>query len=178
MKKLFIILLVLFLNVGVCFGANSVLVDGEGLTETITTGFTTYAVDTTEIDPIVVGNTLTIAGNSITGGNAQIDFTNFDVESTGTLTTGGGRIVNTSRYTTTQTILVTDHAVFADTDTGAWTATLLAGVEGAFHHIANVGTLDLTVQADGAELLFGANSQTLSGGEIIDIYYNSTEGWW
>jgi len=91
-----------------------------------------------------------------------------------------GRIVNTTRVTTTYTALVSDHMLFADTDGGAWTLTLPAGVEGQYFRIANVGTSgnDLTIDGDGGETVMGAATQTMSDGEIVILTYNATEGWW
>ena len=107
------------------------------------------------------------------------------LESNGTLsaqglTTSGGRVVNTTRVTTTYTATVHDHMLFADTDGGAWTLTLPAGVEGQYFRIANVGTSgnDLTIDGDGGETVMGAATQTMSDGEIVILTYNATEGWW
>jgi len=97
-----------------------------------------------------------------------------------TLTTGGGRIVNTTRVTVAYTALVTDHMIYADTDGGAFTIDLPAGVEGQYFRIANVGTSgnDVTIDGDGAETVMGDATQTLSDGEIMILIYNVTEGWW
>ena len=107
------------------------------------------------------------------------------LESNGTLsaqglTTSGGRVVNTTRVTTTYTATVHDHMLFADTDGGAFTITLPAGVEGQHLRLTNVGTSgnDLTVDGDGGETVMGAATQDLSDGETINIFYNATEGWW
>ena len=92
----------------------------------------------------------------------------------------GGLVVQTSRQTTTYTILVTDQVVFCDTDGGAFTATLPAGIEGQTFKIANTGTssLDLTIAPNGAELLIGVNSNfILRDGESLLLTYNTTEGW-
>ncbi len=99
----------------------------------------------------------------------------------GTITSTGGRIRNTSRYTTTQTILVTDDVVFANTDSAAWTATLPAGVEGQTFKIINSGSSanNLTVAPNGSEHLLGVNSNfTLGDGEALIITYNSDDGWY
>jgi len=91
------------------------------------------------------------------------------------------RIVKTSRYTTTQTIPVTDHVIFANTDGGAWTATLPAGVEGQTFKIINSGASanTLTVAPDGTEHLLGVNSNfALADGETLEITFNSTDGWY
>jgi len=103
-----------------------------------------------------------------------------DLVGTGTLKTTSGRTVATARYTGAQTLDSQDHVVFCDTDGGAWTATLPAGVEGRHYRLTNVGTSgnDLTVDGDGAETVMGAATQTVSDGETVNIYYNATEGWW
>ena len=98
----------------------------------------------------------------------------------GTVTTGAGRIVNTTRVTAAYTALVTDHMIFADTDGGAYTIDLPAGVEGQYLRIANVGTSgnDVTIDGDGGETVMGAATQDLADGEIMILIYNATEGWW
>ncbi|MCP4937331.1 MAG: hypothetical protein GY927_24760 [bacterium] len=98
----------------------------------------------------------------------------------GTITSTGGRFKNTSRYTTTQTILATDDVVFANTDSAAWTATLPAGVEGQTFKIINSGSSGntLTIEPDGSEDLLGMNSGfTLADRETLVITYNSNDGW-
>jgi hypothetical protein len=92
-----------------------------------------------------------------------------------------GRIKNTTRVTTTYTILVTDEVVFANTDGSTYTVTLPAGVEGQTLKINNSGssTNNLTVAPDGAEDLLGDNSNfTLSDGESLVITFSSDDGWY
>ncbi|MCP3924921.1 MAG: hypothetical protein GY714_20270 [Desulfobacterales bacterium] len=89
-------------------------------------------------------------------------------------------IVKTVKVTTTYTILSSDHVVFCDTDGGSFTATLPVGVEGQEFKIINCGSNTLTVDPDGTEELFGAGAgvaSSLASGEIIDIHYNATKGW-
>ena len=103
------------------------------------------------------------------------------LEVAGDLTTGSGRIKNTTRYTTTQTIPVTDEVVFGNTDSAGWTATLPAGAEGQTLRIINSGSSgnNLTVAPNGAEHLYGVNSNfVLADGESIEITYNATDGWY
>ena len=103
---------------------------------------------------------------------------NFEVD--GILYTDNGRNVNTTRYTTTQTQQTSDHHVACDTDGGAFTYTLAAGVAGKELRIANTGTSsnNLTIAPNGAELLIGLNSNFVLGdGEALHIVYESTEGW-
>ena len=130
-----------------------------------------------------------------------VDFATFDVDSdgdltitpsggtvivSGTLKTTSGRIVNTTRIDdgdSPYTILNSDHNIFCDTDGGAITANLLAGVNGTYYRITNTGSsgLNLTLTPDGAELLKGSNSSTIiaDGSTIIIVYEASgPEGWW
>ena len=91
-----------------------------------------------------------------------------------------GRIVQTTRVTTTYTILATDHHVFGDTDGGSFTATYPAGVAGTEYRVINVGTSGnaLTVAPNGAELLLGVNATfDLQDGETLLTVYEATEGW-
>jgi len=98
----------------------------------------------------------------------------------GSLKTDGGRIVNTTRVTTTYTALVTDNVIFCDTDGGAFTITLPAGVEGQHFKIINCGSSvnQLTIDGDGAETVWGGLTAILNDGDIINLHYNATEGWW
>jgi hypothetical protein len=102
------------------------------------------------------------------------------MEPTGALATSSGRIVNTTRVTAAYTADATDHMIFADTDGGAFTVTLPAGVEGTYLRIANVGTSgnDVTVDGNGAEQVRGAATQAVADGEILILIYESVEGWW
>jgi len=97
-----------------------------------------------------------------------------------TVKTDQGRIVNTTRVTTTYTALVTDHVIFCDTDGGAFTLTLPVGAEGQFFRIINVGSSGnvLTIDGNGAETVMGSATQNVSDGEIMILVYNSVEGWW
>lgn len=91
-----------------------------------------------------------------------------------------GRIVNTDRYTGNQTLDSTNHVVVGDTDGGAFTITLPAGVDGTHYNISNVGRSAnaLTLAPNGAELLVGANANfDIFDGETLDLHYETTEGW-
>lgn len=97
------------------------------------------------------------------------------------LITSEGRLVNTTRVTGNTTLDTTHHNVFADTDGGAITITLPAGVAGTNYRIANTGSSgnSITITPDGSELLLGSNSNfTLLDGEVLIMTYESTEGWW
>jgi len=87
---------------------------------------------------------------------------------------------DTSRYTTTQTLDGTDRIVFCNTDGGAWTVSLPSGTEGKNYRIINTGSSGnaLIIDPDGADKILGANSQTLYDGEVLNIFYNETDGWW
>jgi len=97
------------------------------------------------------------------------------------LKSGAGRIKNTTRVTTTYTILVTDDTVFCNTDGGAFAVTLPAGAEGQTLRIINSGTSgnDLTVTPNSTEHLTGVNaSKTASDGTVVLLTYNATDGWY
>lgn len=124
-----------------------------------------------KLNNIPAGDTLTYAIHTGTG---LVHFGD-------TLETTKGRIKSTTRITTTYTVLVTDHNIFCNTDGGAFTTTLPVGAEGQHLKLINCGSNTLTVDPDGSEELYGAGAgvaATLAAGEIIDITYNATEGWW
>lgn len=78
-------------------------------------------------------------------------------------------------------VLATDDELFVDTDGGAITINLPAGVNGKRYRVINSGSSgnDITLNPNGAENLIGANSSiTLSDGDVIIIVYETTEGWW
>jgi len=92
-----------------------------------------------------------------------------------------GRLVKTTRTTTTYTILISDYVVFANTDSAGYTVTLPVGVEGQTLKIINSGSSgnSLAVSPDGLEHLLGANSDfVLDDGETLMISYNVTDGWY
>lgn len=92
-----------------------------------------------------------------------------------------GRKVKTTRVTTTYTILVTDDNVFCDSDSGAFTVTLPAGVDGQKFRIINTGSSGniITISPNGSELLEGANAtRSITDGDVIILVYETTEGWW
>jgi hypothetical protein len=101
----------------------------------------------------------------------------------GALQTGAGRIVNTTRVTAgPYAVLATDHALFCDTDGGAFEIDLPAGVDGTEYKISNTGTSgnDLTVDPNGTEQInhSGAGTAvTLVDGESLTLVYETTEGW-
>jgi hypothetical protein len=99
-----------------------------------------------------------------------------------TLATTGGRIVNTDRFTSgPQTLDATHHNVFCDTDGGAFTINLPAGIDGTEYRIINTGSggNDVTITPNGSEDIYGSNSSiTLSDGSSTVLVYETTEGWW
>ena len=75
------------------------------------------------------------------------------------------------------------YVIFADTDGGAIEVDLPAGSAAYQYKLISCGSSgnDLTVDPNVAEQLFGAGAgvaSTVSDGEIININYNATEGWW
>jgi len=99
----------------------------------------------------------------------------------GTTVLTGGMRLTTTRVTNTYVVLGSDYAVFCDTDGGAFTATLPAGVDGQTYKIINCGTSanNLTLAPNGAELLIGVNANlTLADGESLILTYETSEGWY
>ena len=98
----------------------------------------------------------------------------------GLLTSSAGRIVNTDRVTGDTTLNATHHQVFCDTDGGAITTTLPAGVDGTKYIIYNTGSSSnaVTITPNGSELLYGVNSNytILDGGAEVATF-ETTEGW-
>jgi hypothetical protein len=100
----------------------------------------------------------------------------------GKITSQSGRIINTTLVNTSPyTILDTDEVVDLDTDGGAITANLPAGVDGTHYKVSNCGSSgnNVTLTPNGAETLFGSASATiLYDGEIADIHFKTSKGWW
>ncbi len=97
----------------------------------------------------------------------------------GTIISTGGRIKNTTRVTTTYTILVTDCVVFANSDAGDYTVDLPAGVEGQTIRVINSGSSSntITVDGDGTETIYSSLTFALEDNESIEITYNADDGW-
>ena len=163
----------------------------------------TFEIFSSEFDPGVTEFLFSVAGHVVIGaGLAGVDYTlTFDGETNDcaitydednnildfgdtTLSTGGGHVSNVTRVTSTPyDVLPTDHIIFVDTDGGAIEADLRAGVPGRHYKIINCGSSgnDLTVDPNGTEQLYGAGAgvaSTLADGEVINIHYETTEGWW
>lgn len=104
----------------------------------------------------------------------------------GTVRTGGGRIANTTRITSAAspyTVLASDDIIIVDTDGGAVAVDLPAGVDGTHYKVANVGSSgnDVTLDPNGTEQIWGQGAGvavTLIDGDIIDLNFEPTEGWW
>lgn len=92
----------------------------------------------------------------------------------------GHRKKNTTRVTTTYTALASDEEIYADSDGGAFTVTLPAGVDGQNFRIHNVGTSgnDVTIDGNGAETVKGQATQILIDAETLEITFETTEHWW
>lgn len=116
-------------------------------------------------------NTLFLEGT----GNVGLGTSNPNAQ----LHTTEGRIINTTRVTGNTTLDATHHSVFCDTDGGAITITLPAGVDGTLYIIKNVGSSgnDVTLTPNGAETIDGAASGTLVDKESFILIYETTEGW-
>ena len=107
----------------------------------------------------------------------------FTISKDGNLTIVGSVVSNTTRITDSAspyTVLATDHIIYCDTDGGAITVNLPAGVEGVNYKIINCGTSGnaVTVDGDGAEIIRGSATLSLTDGNLADLHFNSTEGWW
>lgn len=79
-------------------------------------------------------------------------------------------------------VSISDHALFCDTDGGAITVLLPAGASAneIGYTIINCGSSgnDVTITPNGSELLLGvASSDTLYDDEVLDLLYETTEGW-
>ncbi len=81
------------------------------------------------------------------------------------------------------TVLLSDIVIFADTTSAVITVNLPYGVEGMYYKIINCGSggYALTVDPNGVQELYGSGAgvaSVLVDGEVIDIHFNSTKGWY
>lgn len=96
----------------------------------------------------------------------------------GTLITGGGRVKNTTRVTTTHTILVSEQMVYADTDGGDFTVTLPASpVDGQEVTLKNSGTGTLTMATNGDAFEGSEDAVAMIAGTSFDMIFETTELW-
>jgi len=98
----------------------------------------------------------------------------------GSVKTSANRICKTTRETVATTLDATDEIAMIDTDGGAITITLPAGINGLHYKIVNCGTSgnDVTIDGNGAENVMGSATQLLSDGEVLDLHFETTEHWW
>jgi len=91
-----------------------------------------------------------------------------------------GDVRNTTRVITTYTVLATDETIYCNTDGGAFTVTLPAGILGTTYRIINVGSAsnDVTLSPNGAEKVNGASSELIRDSESLELTFETTEGWW
>lgn len=92
-------------------------------------------------------------------------------------------IDSTTRLTSADTLGTYDEIIYANTDSGPYIVTLPPGRERVTHYkIMNTGTSgnDLTINPDGIEQIWknGAGvGVVLSDGDILNLHYNSIDGW-
>jgi hypothetical protein len=110
-------------------------------------------------------------------GNVRIGDTTaptYALEVAGVVKSESGRIKNTSRYTTTQTIPATDDQVYCN---GTFTVTLPTGVDGQTFRIINSGTGTITITS--AENILGSTVDViLNAGDVIILTFETTDKWW
>ena len=77
-------------------------------------------------------------------------------------------------------VVATDEVIFCDTDGGAIIVNFPAGAAGRRLKVANCGSNGnaVTLNANGAETIHDEASQTLYDGEVLDLNFDTTEGWW
>ena len=76
------------------------------------------------------------------------------------------------------TVLSGDCVLFAN---GIVTLDLPAGVDGKAYKVANTGSGTVTLSPDGAENIYGLGNgvaASLLPGDVIDLHFNATDGWW
>lgn len=81
------------------------------------------------------------------------------------------------------TVLSSDEVIYCDTDGGAITVNLPAGVDGKTYKVINTGssTNDVTLDPNGTEQIYGSGagtSITLIDSEWANITFETTENWW
>jgi len=76
------------------------------------------------------------------------------------------------------TVLAADRVIFCNTAGGTIVVNLPAGIEGTYYKIINTSSAVVTINGSGGETVFGAASQTLADGEVLELHFNADEGWW
>jgi hypothetical protein len=106
-------------------------------------------------------------------GSKVVDFFG-DVNVTGVVKSESGRIKNTTRYTATQAIPVTDDQIYCN---GTFTVTLPTGIDGQTFRIINSGTGTITITS--AENIVGSTEDVvLNAGDVIILTFETTDKWW
>jgi len=69
---------------------------------------------------------------------------------------------------------------FCNTNAGAIYVNMASGVEGNYQKYINCGISGslLTISGYGSQTVYGAASQILNNGDVIELHYNTVEGWW
>jgi len=174
----------------ICIGNEAGGGIGDGANNNVFIGYNVGIDSTTGSNNIIIGydinpsdtdasNELNIGGTVF--GDLNNDYIGIGIFPTAQLHTTKGRIVGTTRITdSTATLDVDNHVIFVDTDNNDVLILLPPGVEGTSYRIINCGSSgnDITVVGDGSETIWGDSDITLADGDIIDLVYNTTEGWW
>lgn len=115
------------------------------------------------------------------------DFSNSSISDNGSLVTisailaPAGYRAKSTRTTSTPFAITTSHeTIWFDTDSNAIVANLPAGVSGTRLKLINCGSSgnNVTVTPNGTEKIDGVNAaKTLSDGGVLDLEYETTEGW-
>jgi len=100
-----------------------------------------------------------------------------------TITNAPSYIVTTTRVTSTITLDDTYYVIYANTKDGPFTIYLPIGIDGTPYKIINCGSSNnrLTITPYGEEQIWGqgaGESIILKDGDIINLHFDSTEGWW
>jgi len=73
----------------------------------------------------------------------------------------------------------TQRVIFCNTDAGD-TTVLLSGAFGSYYKVINCGASGnyLTLSGFSGQKVYGESEQTLADGSVIELHYNTIEGWW
>lgn len=98
----------------------------------------------------------------------------------------GGIIISSGRRksvvrvsSTPYTVSRTNEVIYVDASFDV-DINLLSGIDGEQHRIINSGTSGniVTINPNGLETIFGESSVSVYNGEVFDISYETTEGWY